>query len=207
MNIVKMSVEWMSKRKERLLTKTRAVASCDLRHVSHVTTLLTLLPSLMEKRFLRILYTINAGQYILARSLTAVETTTIPSSTEGAAPSYGYVSLRRCLNIVCQSSPEVFQDLSNGGSDFSVYHLDPLEAETAPEQLSITDNGESRSTGPQTRGVAVGMGLMSWGLHSEEGEEATLNGTLTRLANGSAGLEVILALREVSCLFTIENAH
>ncbi len=151
----------------------------------------------MEKRFLRILYTINAGHYILARSLTSVEITLI-SNADGA-PRYGSLSLKRCLTTVCQSSPEIFQDLSqNGTRDFSVYLLDPLEADTAPEQLNISDNGDgARAAASQGRGVAVGMGLMSWGLESEESEEAAVNGTLTKLPNGSPALEIVLALREV----------
>jgi hypothetical protein len=69
--------------------------------------------------------------------------------------------------------------------NFSVYVLDPLE--------SLFDS--------HARGVAVGLGLMSWALSADDGKQVT--GTLITTAHSEDVLEVILALREVSCLLLL----
>jgi hypothetical protein len=146
---------------------------------------------------LRILYTINSSpQYILARSLTPVV-----ASLVGEAPyQYATAPLKTCLNAICRSSPELIQDTSR---DYSVYLLDPLESNTAPIPVSLSSasvsnsDPSSSSQGTTPRGVAVGLGLMSWAL-SDGDESPGATGTLIRLPSGQDALEVIFALREVS---------
>jgi hypothetical protein len=149
------------------------------------------------KLSLRILYTINSTpQYILARSPSPVLVTPVPTSTQ-AEPNYLYatVSLKTCLDTICCSSPELVQDPSR---DYSVYVLDPLEASPSPGPVSIiTDPSSFKTNGTAPRGVAVGLGLMSWALRAEDQDACTVNGTLIKLGTGQAALEVIFALREV----------
>ncbi|KAK0494788.1 hypothetical protein EDD18DRAFT_1172401 [Armillaria luteobubalina] len=129
----------------------------------------------MEKRVLRVLYTVNnSPQYILARSLCPVTS---------------------CIETICTTSPELLQSETR---DFSVYVLDPLESESAPGPVNIPSEAEgSKVTEGQIRGVAVGLGLMSWAL-AAEGEEALVNGTLTRNGSAQEALEVVFALRETT---------
>jgi len=161
------------------------------------------LPPLMTTQLsLRILYTINSSpQYILARSSSSVPVSPVSSS---AALHYAAVSLKICLDTICCSSPELVQDFSR---DFSVYVLDPLESSSAQVPVNILhsslDSSSSKSnvTTPEpSRGVAVGLGLMSWALRSDEKDSCTVNGTLIKLGTGQTALEVIFALREVRAL-------
>ncbi|KAG5649872.1 hypothetical protein H0H81_001685 [Sphagnurus paluster] len=110
------------------------------------------------------------------------------------------VPLKACLDAICRSSPELVQDLSR---DFSVYVLDPLESNTAPAPVNISNNAfdsqtskESTSNAEHSRGVAVGLGLMSWALLADEKDSVAVTGTLIKLATGQEALEVIFALRE-----------
>jgi len=89
-------------------------------------------------------------------------------------------------------SPELVHDSTR---DFSVYILDPLES-----LASSTPNPSSSSLSQQQhpRGVAVGLGLMSWALLADEESAAVhVTGTVMTLANGEGALEVIFALKEV----------
>jgi hypothetical protein len=152
---------------------------------------------------LRILYTINSSpQYILARSPSPVPVSPVSSSVLH----YAAVSLRICLDTICCSSPELVQDFSR---DFSVYVLDPLESSSAQVPVNIlhssldSSSSKSNATTPEpSRGVAVGLGLMSWALRSDEKESCTVNGTLIKLGTGQTALEVIFALREVRALLS-----
>ncbi|KAG5645420.1 hypothetical protein DXG03_006244 [Asterophora parasitica] len=174
-----------------------------------------------RKLSLRILYTINSSpQYILARSSTAVPIVLVPSvaatgtshyekSTTQATkveprPEFATVSLKTCLDAICRSSPELLQDLSR---DFSVYVLDPLESNSAPAPVNISSHASSSdasnhstSSSGQSRGVAVGLGLMSWALLADEKESAVVTGTLINLPTGHKALEVIFALRETAAM-------
>ena len=164
---------------------------------------------LENKTSLRLLYTINSSpQYILARSHTTVPVTLVPPegvNGDNAQPVYGSVLLKTCLNTICRSSPELIQDHSR---DFSLYVLDPLESNSAPAPVRISNsNKEPSSTKPsssleQPRGVAVGLGLMSWALSSEDSDPMTVVGTIVKQGTGQEALEVIFALREV-CLLGI----
>ncbi|KAK0454593.1 hypothetical protein EV421DRAFT_427538 [Armillaria borealis] len=150
----------------------------------------------MEKRVLRVLYTVNhSPQYILARSPCPV-TVSLLRPTDGqhsGGIGYASVSLKSCIETICTTSPELLQSDTR---DFSVYVLDPLESESAPEPVNIPSEAEgSKMAEGQARGVAVGLGLMSWAL-AAEGEEALVNGTLTRTGSGQEALEVVFALRE-----------
>ncbi|KAF8813742.1 hypothetical protein BYT27DRAFT_7157551 [Phlegmacium glaucopus] len=159
---------------------------------------------LETKTSLRLLYTINSSpQYILARSHTTVSVTLVP--TEGVAngdnaqPVYASVLLKTCLNTICRSSPELIQDHCR---DFSLYVLDPLESNSAPAPVRIANANREPSptkTGSsleQPRGVAVGLGLMSWALASDDSDPMTVVGTIVKQGTGQEALEVIFALRE-----------
>jgi hypothetical protein len=163
-----------------------------------------------KKTSLRLLYTINSSpQYILARSHTTVPVFLVPpegvADGDNAQPIYGSVSLKTCLNTICRSSPELVQDNCR---DYSLYVLDPLESNSAPAPVRISNaNKEPSSSKPslsleQPRGVAVGLGLMSWALHSDDSDPVTVVGTIVKQGTSQEALEVIFALREVSLLGT-----
>ena len=166
---------------------------------------------MLEKRAsLRLLYTINSSpQYILARSHATVPVTLMPpegvANGGDAQPTYANVLLKTCLNTICRSSPELIQDHSR---DFSLYVLDPLESNSAPAPVRISNaTKEPSSTRPtssleQPRGVAVGLGLMSWALASDDSDPMTVVGTIVKQGTGQEALEVIFALREVCLLET-----
>ncbi|KAF8070412.1 hypothetical protein FPV67DRAFT_1018570 [Lyophyllum atratum] len=171
---------------------------------------------------LRLLYTINSSpQYILARSSSScpvilvpqvqttshynksVATEATPSKLE-SQPEFGTASLKTCLDAICRSSPELLQDFSR---DFSVYVLDPLESNSAPAPVNISnqtsgsqENKASARSSEQPRGVAVGLGLMSWAMMTDEKDSAAVTGTLITLGTGQEALEVIFALRETAAM-------
>ncbi|KAG7449764.1 uncharacterized protein BT62DRAFT_1073182 [Guyanagaster necrorhizus] len=152
----------------------------------------------MEKRLLRVLYTVNnSPQYILARSLCPVTVSFLwPTDGQNAGGiEYASVSLKACIETLCTTSPELLQ---SDNRDFSVYVLDPLESESAPGRVNISNESEGTQTAEeQVLGVAVGLGLMSWALSADD-EGALVNGTLTRTGSGQEALEVVLALRETT---------
>ncbi|KAJ7874796.1 hypothetical protein B0H14DRAFT_91966 [Mycena olivaceomarginata] len=156
---------------------------------------------------LRILYALNgSSQYILARSHGAVPVEFIPSpaiATEGASssrsvtpppPRYASASLKTCLDAICRSSPEIIQDPNR---DFSVYLLDPLETDCAPAHVNISHSLSQASfpEAPESR-VAVGLGLMSWALMTDETDAIPVTGTLKVSGAGQQMLEVIFSLRQ-----------
>jgi hypothetical protein len=174
--------------------------------------LLSFAMTVEKKTSLRVLYTINSSpQYILARSHTRVPVSLIPSNdnqndnapsdkSQASNPLYANVLLKTCLDTICRSSPELTHDSTR---DFSLYVLDPLESNSAPAPVHINNaNGESSSkcntrVVDQPRGVAVGLGLMSWALTADDSDAMTVVGTLVKQSNGQEALEVIFALREV----------
>ncbi|CAA7259143.1 unnamed protein product [Cyclocybe aegerita] len=164
-----------------------------------------------KKTSLRVLYTINSSvQYILARSYAPVSVAVIPpveddnsvlsSTVSKLEPLYASVSLKTCLDTICRSSPEL--TIVGNTRDFSVYVLDPLESNSAPPPVCITNpNGDtipSASPPDHPRGVAVGLGLMSWALMEDEKEQATVVGTLVKQGTRQEALEVIFSLRETA---------
>lgn len=153
-----------------------------------------------RRLILRLLYTINNSNYILARSPAPVPVIPISDEAPEDQP-YAAVSFKKCLEAVCRSSPEYMQDRSK---DYSVYVLDPLETHAAPAPLDISNSAgggsaeaTANATAEQSRGVAVGMGLMSLALSVDERDSTTVVGTLGKTGTGQDALEVILALREV----------
>lgn len=167
-----------------------------------------------EKRALRILYSINgSSQYILAKSPAPVPVELIPcnqlgTDTNGAsssrsvaptAPRFASASFKTCLNVICRSSPELIQDRAR---DFSVYLLDPLETECPPAQTNRLPQAPTPDSPLEAR-VAVGLGLMSWELKSDETEVKPVTGTLKVSGTGQEVLEIIFSLREVRALFTV----
>ncbi|KIJ15452.1 hypothetical protein PAXINDRAFT_168955, partial [Paxillus involutus ATCC 200175] len=92
--------------------------------------------------FLRVLYTINSSpQYILARSSVQVPAI-FRNGTRGRLltndPQYAQAPLKACLAAVCNSSPELLHDPER---DFSLYVLDPLEAQPVPSHMSPESQG------------------------------------------------------------------
>lgn len=157
------------------------------------------------KVFLRVLYTINSSpQYILARSISPVSITHHSEEENSSSDTfqpvlYASVSLKCCLETICRSSPELTQDATR---DYSIYVLDPLESNSTPAPVNIVSTGDSTgalASGPaseQPRGIAVGLGLMSWALAAED-DSISVTGTLVKQSTGQKALEVIFALREV----------
>jgi hypothetical protein len=160
-----------------------------------------------RKTSLRVLYTINSSpQYILARSLSPVNIIedSLADTSPQAPALYANVSLKTCLDAICRSSPDLTQDSTR---DFSLYVLDPLESNSAPAPVNISNahGNTAGSTGSavveKPRPVAVGLGLMSWALASDDRDSICVTGTLMKQPNGQEALEVIFALREVGiCL-------
>ena len=153
-----------------------------------------------ETKVLRVLYTINSSpQYILARSLSPVSVVLHSREEDSKASQpviYASVSLKLCLETICHSSPELIQDSTR---DFSLYVLDPLESNSAPAPVNIANaHGDAAglTSSAQPRGVAVGLGLMSWALAAED-DAIPVTGTLVKQSMGQKALEVIFALREV----------
>ncbi|KAG6920026.1 hypothetical protein DXG01_010094 [Tephrocybe rancida] len=168
---------------------------------------------------LRILYTVSGSQYILARSSSLVPVVVIPPLHTGShydhhvvnieqpeatastskvepRPEFGTAPLKTCLDAICTSSPELVQDKRR---DFSVYVLDPLESNSAPARVNIPNAQASDPTlnpPDQSRGLAVGLGLMSWALMPDEKDSAPVTGTVIKLPTGQEALEVIFALKE-----------
>ncbi|KAI6148330.1 hypothetical protein BKA82DRAFT_117533, partial [Pisolithus tinctorius] len=84
----------------------------------------------------RVLYTINSSpQYILAKIhepvpvIRCAYAQQLPEGHDVTQPQYAQAPLKACLTAICNSSPELLQDSSR---DFSLYVLDPLEAQPAP---------------------------------------------------------------------------
>jgi hypothetical protein len=127
---------------------------------------------------------------------------------------YTICPLRPCLDAICRFryihlfsliynahrcfSPALLQDLTRG---FSVYILDPLESVSSTPYPSSSSSSVQLPPDQQQqrpRGVAVGLGLMSWALLAdEETSEVQVTGTVMTMGNGEEVLEVIFALREV----------
>ncbi|KAF9460750.1 hypothetical protein BDZ94DRAFT_1311261 [Collybia nuda] len=206
------------------LVGARQTAQQRRRNICLLGVIIATFNGIMETRHLplRILYTINSSpQYILARSHSPIIATIIPRNSDSShcnrsvnapgssklEPSCATTSLKACLDTICRSSPELVQDFSR---DFSVYVLDPLESNSAPAPVHISNaspspssQGSHTTNGPinnQPRGVAVGLGLMSWALLADEADSAAVAGTLITLPTGKEALEIIFALRETATM-------
>ncbi|KAI6007659.1 hypothetical protein F5J12DRAFT_938454 [Pisolithus orientalis] len=138
----------------------------------------------VQKLSLRVLYTVNSSpQYILAKIhepvpvIRCAYAQQLPEGHDVTQPQYAQAPLKACLTAICNSSPELLQDSSR---DFSLYVLDPLEAQPAPPNAC--------ASGSSPRGVAVALGLMSCALESEESGCIHVTGTILP---GSAALEVV----------------
>ncbi|KZT19833.1 hypothetical protein NEOLEDRAFT_929006 [Neolentinus lepideus HHB14362 ss-1] len=138
---------------------------------------------------LRVLYTINSSpQYILARSqrkttVNLVQRAASTSVQDRTAPTYATVALKACVDVICRCSPELAQFKSR---DFSIYLLDPLEASASTSPFAPA---------PTKQGVAVGMGLLSWAMATEDDEDVQVTGTVISTGHGET-LELVFALRE-----------
>lgn len=154
---------------------------------------------------LRVLFTINPSyQYIRAGSPGSVPVVPLPEAGHNASTStntspptsmrYGTVSLKPCMEAIRRSSPELVQN-----RDFTIYVLDPLEANSAPPMVQIPqhDNATPQASSALSGTVAVGYGLMSEALAAKDEESPQVVGTFT-LTHGRESIEVVLTLREVS---------
>ena len=86
-------------------------------------------------------------------------------------------------------SPEISPDPMR---DYSVYVLDPLEDFMSKERRGQSSSGAG--------GVAVGMGLLSQILSPFSTDSSPVIGTIVSCGNGQHALEVVLSLRQVSCI-------
>ncbi|KAG8221359.1 hypothetical protein J3R82DRAFT_1531 [Butyriboletus roseoflavus] len=116
-------------------------------------------------------------------AITCTEATTQSAENE---PTYARTPLKACLAVVFDSSPELLQDSAR---DFSLYVLDPLEAQPLPTGLAQASHETSSPPG-----VAVALGLMSWALESNDSTNVFVTGTI--IPHASLTLEVVFALRE-----------
>ncbi|KAH9911145.1 uncharacterized protein BXZ73DRAFT_108221 [Epithele typhae] len=139
----------------------------------------------METRLLpiRAMYVINSAEpYLLALSSTKASVSIIPPHLVPLAAddhiTYGKVSLRPCLEAICQSSPEL---VPNGVRDYSVYAIDPFES-------------RRKGAPSHSPGVAVGFGWMSDALRSPH--PPTVFGTVSSGGIYDDALEVIFSIRE-----------
>lgn len=91
------------------------------------------------------------------------------------------------LNHIWTHSPEMIPD---GTKDYSVYVLDPLE--------DIQSKARYGSSAVNSRGVAVGMGLLSTVLNPHFQSTLQVTGTIIGCDTDDAALEVVISLRQVS---------
>jgi hypothetical protein len=104
-----------------------------------------------------------------------------------------YLLLRIPTELFWYSSPELVQDSTR---DFSVYVLDPLESLSSSTPDPSSSSAQQQQQHP--RGVAVGLGLMSWALLADEDTDGVqVTGTVMTMGNGEEALEVVFALKEV----------
>ncbi|KIY53986.1 hypothetical protein FISHEDRAFT_68358 [Fistulina hepatica ATCC 64428] len=126
---------------------------------------------------LRVLFTFDSGSYILARSSSAVLVVDAGASGDKR---FGAANFKTCLATVARSCPEFFHDQAK---DYTVYVLDPSEVDAI-------------QPGSTSRGMAVGMGLMSGALNAPDDDDATATGII-RDFHGKQSLQVVLAFREL----------
>ncbi|KAH7876777.1 uncharacterized protein C8R40DRAFT_1098645 [Lentinula edodes] len=99
----------------------------------------------MKNRYIRVLHSVSPAQtYVLSRSPSPVQIYPINENSIGNSTQFASTSLKSCIDIIYNSSPELF---NNSKKDFSVYSLDPLES-----LASVA----STSTSLQTVSVACG---------------------------------------------------
>ncbi|KAL5518600.1 hypothetical protein ACEPAH_283 [Sanghuangporus vaninii] len=138
----------------------------------------------MPEVSLRVLYTVNTSQYILAKAPQKVPLLPVDSSSSSCLPvKHGRASLKACALAICRSSPELSPDAAK---DFSFYILDPLE-----DIMSKNRHGQSG-------GVAVGMGLLSTILSPYAPDTTMVTGTLVDCGQNEDALEVVVSLRQVA---------
>lgn len=80
--------------------------------------------------------------------------------------------------------------IPDGTKDYSVYVLDPLE--------DIQSKARYGSAAANSRGVAVGMGLLSTVLNPHLPTTLQVTGTIIGCDTEDAALEVVISLRQVS---------
>ncbi len=107
-----------------------------------------------------------------------------PSASRGIfLPIWKFVAYSNDIRL----SPEMIPD---GTKDYSVYVLDPLE--------DIQSKARYGSAAANSRGVAVGMGLLSTVLNPHLPITLQVTGTIIGCDSEDAALEVVISLRHVS---------
>lgn len=134
----------------------------------------------METRQIRVLHLVKPSQtYILSRSPAPMAIYPITGASADIASRFATVSLKTCIELICDSSSEIFSD---SRKDYSVYSLDPLES-----------YGPSSSSSPPGQSVACGRLSAIRSSHNR----AMVTGTLMKDKMGQNALELVFVLHEV----------
>ncbi|KZV85846.1 hypothetical protein EXIGLDRAFT_841191 [Exidia glandulosa HHB12029] len=149
-----------------------------------------------KRAFVKISYAVHPSQsYSLALTRRVPATILPPLPGHEHALGYAKIPLKHCLHTLCANMPELVAD---GGKDYTVYALDPLEPEHDALALPAHIAGPSTVTGVQMSGPAIGMGLMSWCL-SEDFDDDDAPFVVGPLFNHPAmdtAVSIVLTLRE-----------
>ncbi|KAJ3852652.1 hypothetical protein EV368DRAFT_82312 [Lentinula lateritia] len=144
----------------------------------------------MKSRYIRVLHSVSPAQtYVLSRSPSPVQIYPINENTTGNSTQFASASLKSCIDIIYNSSPELF---NNSKKDFSVYSLDPLES-----LASVA----STSTSSQT--VSVACGRIS-SIRTSDGH-FTVTGTLVNDRIGQEALQVVFVLCETPAIYQVPD--
>ncbi|KIK68983.1 hypothetical protein GYMLUDRAFT_53493 [Collybiopsis luxurians FD-317 M1] len=141
----------------------------------------------------RVLHSVSPSQsYVLSRSPTPITIYPVPpksqpqntqnSSSSLPPPRFARVSLKACIDIICENSSELFNDNTR---DYSVYTLDPLET------FALTS-----TPGANSRQVSLACGRIS--SIRALNDPTTVVGTMTEDRFGQEFLEVVFVLT-VTC--------
>ncbi|KAJ4483736.1 hypothetical protein J3R30DRAFT_3402371 [Lentinula aciculospora] len=144
----------------------------------------------MECRQIRVFHSVAPAQtYILSRSPFSMQIFPINENSTASPLQFASVSLKSCIDLICNSSPEIFSDSQK---DFSVYSLDPLES-----LASVA----SCSTSSQT--ISVACGRIS-AIRSSNGH-AVVNGTLVKDRVGQEALQLVFVLCETAVIHKVPD--
>ncbi|GAW05594.1 protein [Lentinula edodes] len=145
----------------------------------------------MKNRYIRVLHSVSPAQtYVLSRSPSPVQIYPINENSIGNSTQFASASIKSCIDIIYNSSPELF---NNSKKDFSVYSLDPLES-----LASVA----STSTSLQT--VSVACGRIS-AIRASNGH-STVTGTLVKDRVGQEALQVVFVLCETPAIYKVPDS-
>ncbi|KAJ3867994.1 hypothetical protein EV359DRAFT_78105 [Lentinula novae-zelandiae] len=145
----------------------------------------------MKNRNIRVLHSVSPAQtYVLSRSPSPVQIYPINENSTGNSTQFASASLKSCIDIIYNSSPELF---NNSKKDFSVYSLDPLES-----LASVA----STSTSSQT--VSVACGRIS-AIRASDGH-SIVTGTIVKDRVGQEALQVVFVLCETPAIYKVPDS-